>query len=145
MAKKQTKKSGYPSLYSPGGFVSGPQYIIELLCEAKARREKKDLPVKFWNLPEWSTYYKAQLRCVYALLKKYDEQALINTLRNNKHIFSLRPDFVKPLIDDEQLKVLAKKNKPKIQIQEPINTNVETTVRPKHKKNILDKLEELDG
>lgn len=145
MSQQPTEKCRYPSPYSPGGWVSGPQYIIELICEAKARKEKKDLPVKFWNLKEWASYYKSQLRCVYSLLKKYDEAALINTLRNNKGIYSLRADFVIRYIEKEQAAIKAKKEKPKIEVVKE-TVKVDNVSRPKQKSNnLLDKLEELDG
>jgi chorismate-pyruvate lyase len=49
MAKNRTNKSRYPSRYSPNGWVSAPQYITELVCEKKAQKEKKELPMKFWE------------------------------------------------------------------------------------------------
>ena len=44
MTKKRTNKSQYPSRYSPGGWVSAPQYITELICEKKAQKDQKELP-----------------------------------------------------------------------------------------------------
>ncbi len=100
MGKERTEKSRYPSKYS-GGFVTGVQYIIELVCERKAQREKKDLPIKFWNLPEWANYYKSQLRSCHKLVKEYGEKAIINMLTKNKGCFSLRPKWVHNLIIKE--------------------------------------------
>ena len=100
MGKNRTEKSRYPSKYS-GGWVTGPQYIIEQICERKAQRERTDLPIKFWNLPEWANYYKSQLRACYSLIKKYSEKAIINMLTNNKGCFSLRPKWVETLIENE--------------------------------------------
>ena len=52
MGKERTEKSRYSSRYSPSAYVTGPQYILELICERKAKRENIDLPIKFWNLPD---------------------------------------------------------------------------------------------
>ena len=66
MAKTRSDNSHYPSRYSPDvdkeGFawVTGRQYIVELICENKALREKKDLPRGFYtkslNLPVWQKF-----------------------------------------------------------------------------------------
>ena len=58
MAKNSSNKSRYPSRYSPGGWVSAPQYVTELICESKARQDKKDLPRKFWEDKDWEKYFK---------------------------------------------------------------------------------------
>ena len=84
MAKEQTAKSRYPSRYSPGGFVTAAQYIIELTCENQANYRKTELPVKFWNLPEWNNTFKRYLRQVQVLLKQYDEKAIIRAIRKYK-------------------------------------------------------------
>ena len=84
MGKEQTNKSRYPSRYSPGGFVTAAQYIIELTCENQARYRKTELPAKFWNLPEWKNTFKRYLRQVQVLLKKYDEKAIIRAIQKNK-------------------------------------------------------------
>jgi hypothetical protein len=145
MAEERTEKSSYPSPYSPGGWVTGPQYIIELICESKARREKKDLPIQFWHLKEWASYFKSQLRCVYKLLKTYDERAVINMLKANKGVFSVRPNFVEALIIKEQKKIDAIKSKPRIEpiIDKPTEN---ARIRDKEfKKNTLSRLRDLDG
>jgi len=145
MAETRTEKSSYPSPYSPGGWVTGPQYIIELICESKARKAKSDLPIQFWHLKEWASYFKSQLRCVYKLLQKYDEKAIINTLKNNKGIFSVRPAFVEALIEVEQQKLNAIKEKPVV-INVLQKTDENHKIRDKEfKKNTLSKLRDLDG
>lgn len=105
MAKQRTEKSKYPSKYSPNNWVTGPQYILELVCERKAIREETDLPIKFWNLPEWANYYKSQLRVCHRLVKKYNEKAIINMLTEKKTCFSLRPKWVEQLIATEYKKI----------------------------------------
>jgi hypothetical protein len=102
MAKEQTEKSRYPSRYSPGEFISEAQYIIELACEQAARKRKIDLPIKFWNLPQWAQTYKAQLRAVHTLLKKYPGKIIIKVVKEKKYD-NLRPKWVEEAIKQEYL------------------------------------------
>jgi hypothetical protein len=114
MGKQRTSKSTYPSLYSPEGYVTAAQYIIELICEKKAKTEKKDLPIRFWRLDEWSKFYKSQLRKTHSLLKKYDEKAIIGGLRDKKawNIYSLFAPWLEDIIKEHQVQ-LDRKNKAK--------------------------------
>jgi hypothetical protein len=69
--------------------------------EQSVRKQKKDLPILFWNLPEWSALYKGQLRITYALLKKYSVKAIVQVVQDKK-IDNLRPKWVEPLIKQAQ-------------------------------------------
>lgn len=109
MTSQRTDKSKYPSRYSPQGWVTAAQYIIELVCEQRARFDKKDLPVKFWNLPEWEKFYKSQLRACHRLLKQYDERAIINVIKEKK-IRTLMPKWIEPVIAQEHKNIQAKKS-----------------------------------
>src|SRR5690606_21948004 len=62
---------------------------------------KRDLPIKFWELPEWLAYYKAQLRKCSSLLNKYSEEAIIKTVKE-KNIWSLSAKCVEDEIKKEQ-------------------------------------------
>jgi len=127
MAKEVTDKSRYPSKYSPSEYVTGAQYIIELVCEYRARHLKIDLPRQFWKLPEWASYFSAQTRSVHKLLSSFDERAIINTVKNSK-VRSLLPRWIPSAVAKEQKKIDgAKKQKE----QENIN-------KPKSKKGIID-------
>ena len=77
MAKNTTEKSRYPSRYSPEGWVSASQYITELICEKKARTDKKELPIKFWEIKEWCKYYKYQITLANKLIKSHGEDVVI--------------------------------------------------------------------
>ena len=119
MGKEQTNKSRYPSRYSPGGFVTAAQYIIELTCENQAHYRKTELPAKFWNLPEWNNTFKRYLRQVQVLLKKYDEKAIIRAIRKYKICTLFSPVLqdrikaeVKLLEGIEKVKEFAKLNRP---------------------------------
>ena len=145
MPKEQTEKSRYPSMYSPGGFVTEVQYIIELVCERNAAFTKRDLPPKFWNLPEWQTFFKSQLRKCHSLLKKYPAPAIIAALKNPKAktIYSLFAPWLEDIIRAEARILAIKKLEPrKPNVLKPINT---VKVRERRlKKNTLSKLKALE-
>lgn len=149
MAKERTEKSKYKSRYSPNGWVTAAQYIIELVCERKAQNEERDLPVKFWNLSEWEAYFKKQLRRCHALLKKYDEKAIIRALKDQRasRIYSLHAPWLEPVIIDHQKTVdIEKKNRETATIQTPTNRQtIHSKPRQRRKtQGIVGKLRELD-
>lgn len=88
----------YPSRYSPNKFVTPAQFIIEFVCERNAAQRNADLPIQFWKLPEWATFYKSQLRKCHSLLKVYSSEAIIKALKDQRaaKIYSL---FAPWLID----------------------------------------------
>jgi hypothetical protein len=145
MAKEQTNKSRYPSRYSPNGFVTAAQYIIELVCEQEAIKQKKELPVKFWNLPEWRLIFAAQLRAVHSLLKKYSPQVIIKVVKEKRYN-NLRPKWVEEAIAQEQ--ILANTIKTKENISDKIvNIREQTDIKlpeQKVKSTKLSKLIDLD-
>lgn len=121
MAKTRSEASKWPSRYSPGGWVTAAQYIIELVCERQARNKNNaDLPVKFWNLPEWQKEYVSQTRATHKLLKKYEPQAIIAAIKQ-RNIWSLRPKWVEGVIQQEQKKLEGKR----------LAQKAETSTKPK--------------
>lgn len=102
MAREQSEHSRYPSRYSPKGFVRSDQYIIELICEKKAKREKKDLPVKFWDSPEWANFFKSQLRKCKSLLTRYSADTIIKSLQDKRaySIYSLHAPWLVDIIEE---------------------------------------------
>jgi len=141
-SKNQTDKSRYPSMYSPGGFVTAAQYIIERVCEKKAQNEGKDLPVKFWNNPEWAKYYKGQLRKCHSLLKKYDATAIVKALRDRRTytVYSLFAPWLIPVIEEYQKELDAE-----VRVAPEVDRKEEKKTRTKPKKTKLSALRELNG
>lgn len=94
----------YPSKYSNGKTVTAQQYITEIICENKAKIEKRDLYFRFWTNKEWSKFYRDQIATANKLVKKYPEQAIIKALQNPKasRIFSLRAPHLIPIIEKEK-------------------------------------------
>jgi hypothetical protein len=135
----------YISKYSNDKAVTAAQYITELICENKAKIEKKDLHFKFWISKEWSKFYRDQIATANKLLKKYEPRAVINALKDvsSSKIYSLRAPHLTGIIDKHQ-KLLAAENKnftlavdrTKKKIFEQTN---------KMNKNILSKLKDIDN
>lgn len=106
MAGKRTEKSKYQSRYSPDKYVTAAQWLCEFLCERKAKLEKKELPIQFWKLKEWSQFYRSQVNIVNELIKKYGEEVVILAARNPKasYLYSLRaPSFKSLLIEAQKI------------------------------------------
>lgn len=106
------EKTIYRSIFSPGKECNALQYICELLCQKKAKFDKVQLPIKFWNsMPKWNRYFKKNLRKVSILLKKYDERAIIHAINHPKFTnrYSIFTDFAEELISEEQEKINFKK------------------------------------
>lgn len=144
MSKKRTDKSRYPSRYSPRGFVTAAQYITELICERKAAREKKELPIKFWDLKEWNKFYRYQIMLANKMLKEYKEVAIIRALRDDyrcKNTYSLRSPFLGGIIKEyEVMDVSADQSRKKIEA----DFSKKSTFRERKSSGIIHKLRELD-
>lgn len=91
MCSHQTAKSNYPSIYSPGKFVTFAQYLAELMCGRKAKADNVDLPFQFWDTSkEWQRYFLMQTMLASKLLKKYSEQVILTAVKEMSYAFSLR-------------------------------------------------------
>jgi Fe2+ or Zn2+ uptake regulation protein len=134
----------YPSKYSNGKTISPAQYITEIICEKKAKIDKKDLHYRFWLNPIWEKFYKDQIASAYKLLKKYSDTAIIKALNSAKaeKIYSLRAPHLIPIIEQEQVACEQKNNELSIQLSRPKNVLFRNT---KTDKNIISKLKDLDN
>lgn len=133
----------YISKYSNGKNITAAQYITEIICENKARKEKKDLHFKFWTNKEWSAYYRNQIATANQLVLKYDEQAIIRALKSKEaeKIYSLRAPHLIPIIEKEA-KILASENK---QLSKEYNRSEDKIYKTQNtNKSILSKLKELE-
>lgn len=134
----------YPSKYSNGKTVSAAQYIAELICERKAKKQKKDLHYRFWLSKEWEKEYKGQIAAAHKLLKKYDPATIVEALNSSQgiKIYSLRA----PYLED----IISKVSESRAKRPEPKLKNIERNLFDKgkvevKKTNILDKLKEIDN
>lgn len=88
-------KKLYDSKYTDRKVTAG-QYVAELMCERKAKKEKVKLQEKFWEQKEWKQFFLFQLRLANSLLKQYNETTLIQALMSAdlKWCFSLKAEAV---------------------------------------------------
>lgn len=140
MLNQRNDKRKYHSRYSES-FVSSAQYICELICEHKAQSLKKELPIRFWKLTEWASYFRSQINTANALLKKYDEKAIIRALNNpkSKKTYSLRSPFLLPIIEEEHKRMLVERASSPANIAE-----IDVNAKPKERIDPMAKLKELD-
>ena len=146
MAKNRTDKCRWPSKYSPGGWVTATQFIIELICEKQAAKKHKDLPIQFWKLPEWQKEFVSQTRAANKLVKKYGPKPIIQAIKK-RNIWSLRPKWVEAIIKEEFNKLEQEKRQamvddPYHHKQEPLISPAKTTKRQSRSK--IDDLMKLD-
>ena len=148
MAKQRSEKSKYPSRYSPKGWVTEGQYIIELVCEQAAKHSKKDLTMQFWKDESWSKFFASQTRSVHRLLKSYDAKVIISVVKQ-KRIRTLLPKWVEGVIQKEQRNFDAQKRKSEIENSHKTTTKSESiinqsrrTAAPRSKMNDLLALDE---
>lgn len=144
MSKNRTTKNKYPSRYSPNGWVHAAQYITELICENKAKIDKKELPIKFWELKEWLKFYKYQITVANNLIRSYGENAIIAAIKDQRasKTYSLKsPIFKKICIEYKNKQEISK------QIMKDVEydfSNKETYSTNNNKKSIISKLKELE-
>lgn len=133
----------YHSKYSNGKTVSAAQYITELVCENKAKKDKLDLHYRFWTTKIWEKYYKDQIASAYKLIKKYSPKAIIAALRSHEgqKIYSLRAPFLLPIIETKEKSIANENKELTIDLDRTDKTVFRKTV-PKN--NIISKLKELE-
>ena len=88
----------------------------ERLAETMVRREYakkgKNLPDKFWNLPEYRPSYQNQMRFASKLYRTYSEEAVWNVVNRETWIFSLALKKLSNMIEVEEnrIKTLASRH-----------------------------------
>ena len=153
MAKTRSNDRCYPSRYSPDvdeqgyAWVTGRQYIVELICENKALKEKKDLPRGFYtkdlDLVAWQKFYQQQInnRSLTKLIKTHTIDKIIAFLRDNKYILSLRPKWVHDKINQYSYLPTTKSNS--IDLSYDFNKK-ERFSSNNEKKSVISKLKDLE-
>ena len=148
MAQNRSESSRYPSVYSPQKWVTSAQYIIELVCENKAKHKKVDLPIHCGKQANWATFDRTQTRAGHKLLKDFDEKAIIKTIKE-KNVRNLLPKWIRPVIVKEQQIIDAKQklkdfqNKDK-SICSPKSGTIVSQRRTAKFKSSMDKLLDFD-
>jgi hypothetical protein len=118
MAEKRSDASPYLSRYGVSRWVTAAQFICEVLCERRAKAERKKLPLQFWKDKAWGNEYSRQLVAVNALLKRLDPaksgtgaRAISAFLRSQRgrDVYSLGGAWVVPLVEAEHRKVVGER------------------------------------
>jgi len=133
----------YISKYSNNKEVTAAQYITELICENKARVDKKDLHYKFWTNKTWSKFYRDQIATTNKLLLNYDPKAIINAIKHpsSKNTYSLRSRYLLDIIKQEQEQL---KNQ-KLELSQNFDRSENKTFKQESKtNNMLSRLKELE-
>jgi hypothetical protein len=133
----------YISKYSNGKSVTPAQYITELICENKAKKDFKDLHYRFWTTKYWEKFYRNQIASANKLLEKYDPKPIIAAIKSTKgqKIYSLRAPFLIPIIQEMSDKI----ENENVTLSKPINHQEKITFRANQPvKNIISKLKELE-
>jgi hypothetical protein len=133
----------YPSKYSNGKDVSAAQYITEIICEKKAKREGKDLHYRFWINKEWAAFYRNQIASANKLIKQYKQLAIIKALKNPKaeKIYSLRAPHLIAIIEQEERILESKNNDLSLHLERKENISYN---KNRNKTNIISKLKDLE-
>jgi hypothetical protein len=133
----------YISKYSNGKTVSAAQYITEIICENKAKKDKLDLHYRFWTHKTWNTYYRNQIASAHKLLNRYDAKAIINALKDKdaEKIYSLRAPHLPAIIEKHQGILESANQTLTINIDRSQDKSYRKTVT---QKNVISKLKELE-
>lgn len=137
----------YISKYSNDKSVSAAQYITELICENKAKKDKGDLHYRFWLSKQWSAYFRNQIASAHQLLKKYDDTAIVRALKDPKasQIYSLRAPHLIAIIEYHESKLAQENNQLTLEINRSENIKFGKNESQRKPNHIFNKLKDLDN
>lgn len=95
-----------------GQLCTCPQYLAEIMCLRKAKKEGIALPPRFWSTSKWSVFYRSQMVAANAFLKTYSESILVDAVNRAdcQWFFSLRsPQFAQKLAEQAETAKIAEK------------------------------------
>jgi len=152
LMKNRTESRRYPSRYSPDvdengvAWITGRQYIVEMVCENKAAKDIKELPRGFYTkelqLSDWQKFYREQInnRSLTKLIDKHGVDKIIAFLKTNKYVMSLRPKWVHEKIEEY---TYVERTASKEELSYDFHSKENFTSNNK-KRSIISKLEELE-
>lgn len=140
MNLKPSAKRPYKSGYG-GGYITAQAYLVELICEKIAIRNRRKLTERFWDDAYWGGIFKKQLVLANNLLKLYEPLPIINALKSpDAKIVSLgMAAQLDPLIEREKKKLVIAPGKKTI---EAVRTD-EKPMPQAPKSNMFSKLKGL--
>ena len=130
-----------------GGYVRSDQWITEKLCSLIAKKQNKELPDKFWNLPEWGKIFRRQVQIASSLLIIYDAEAVSSALRD-KRLSNLRSfaafstvKFFTDVLEESQNKLNVEKSCAEIELSPKSTIAVPKLTK---RENKLSRLKKID-
>ncbi len=87
----------YHSQFGADSTITAAQYLTEYICQRIAKKEKKTLTVKFWNKPEWSKIFRAQITHANRLLKQYTCMEILTALKSFRGLSIYSLGYKKPI------------------------------------------------
>jgi hypothetical protein len=137
----------YISIYSNNKEVTPAQYITEIICEHKAKKDNVDLHYKFWITKKWAVFYKNQIASAHKLIKQYGDLAIVRALKNPRasKIYSLRAPHLVAIIEEEKQKIDAENVNFTLEINRSTNVKFGNNLQNKNKKSIFSKLKDIDN
>lgn len=103
----------WKSKYSPGRYISTHQYILEIVCENKAVKDKVDLPFQFWKLPKWKWEYIKNSNSCKILRKTHGDLKVLDFVKKNR-IWNLSAKWIDGAIAKWNYNAPQPKNEDKI-------------------------------
>lgn len=74
-----TEKKPYLSRYG-GGYIGASQWLAETMCERRAKFERRNLELRFWDKEPDGSFFMAQVRAASGLLKRFPIALIIEAL-----------------------------------------------------------------
>jgi hypothetical protein len=135
----------YTSKYSNNKQVSPAQYITEIICENKAKKDGLDLHYRFWTNRMWTKFYRDQIATANKLVQKYNDVAILRALKDYRasKIYSLRAPHLIPIIEEEQAKLDSENKTMTLSLNRPETVVFESKSKT-NKKNIFSKLKDIE-
>lgn len=136
----------YTSKYSNNKQVSPAQYITEIICENKAKKDGLDLHYRFWTNKVWARFYRDQIATANKLVQKYSDIAIVRALKDYRasKIYSLRAPHLIPIIEEEQAKLDNENTTITLSLHRPETVVFESQSQTNKKKNIFSKLKDIE-
>lgn len=105
--------------------INTAKFLVEMICEHRANKNKEILTKKFWQHPQWKKTYVVQIQMAYNLLNIYDEALLVKLVRQYK-ILTLNSKFLESKLEEESTKIkpaIISKSEQIVESQRPLKTN----------------------
>jgi hypothetical protein len=86
-------------------------------------KKNKNLPEKFWNLPEYKPSYQLQMRHAAKLYRTYSEEAIWAVINREAWIFSLGLKKLSNMIETEESKIKTSQARPE-RVEKEVDNNL---------------------